>query len=168
MYGPKQMKAEAVDVVSAMQSRMLNSLSEWSRKEFNEEISDSTLMLRNTLGEIAPRILNRCQEFLSMVQVDSRCLDEEQEREIEEEREEEAEREVYRPGPEKPYKPDETNFQWIKNLIHSPSEALGYLRDGEAQPLIEALKQTTVYSLLNESGFDSRIVTSYNFRRTLQ
>ena len=166
MYGPKQMKAEAVDVVSALQNRMLNSLSEWSRKEFNEEISDSTLMLRSILGEIAPRILNRCREFLSMVQVDSRCLDEEQEREIEEEREEEAQREVYRPGPEEAYQPK--NFDWLIYLIRSPSEASRYFEEGEVQPLLEALKQTTVYSLLKESGFDSRIFISYNFRRTLQ
>lgn len=161
-----QTVAQAVDVVSSMQNRMLNSLSEWSRKEFEEETSASTLILSNILSEIAPLILNRCREFLSMVQVDSRCLDEEQEREIEEEREEEAEREVYRPGPEKAYQPK--NFDWLIHLIRSPSEVLRYLEEGEAQPLLEALKQTTVYSLLKESGFDSRIFNSYNFRRTLQ
>lgn len=161
-----QTVSEAVDVVFSMQNRMLNSLSEWYRKEFKVDNSDSTLILEKTLNEITPLILNRCREFLSMVQVDSRCLDEEQEREIEEEREEEAQREVYRPGPEEAYQPK--NFDWLIYLIRSPSEASRYLEEGEVQPLIEALKQTTVYSLLKESGFDSRIFISYNFRRTLQ
>ena len=164
MYGPVQTVAGAVDVVACMQNRMLSLLSDWSREEFKEEQPASTLTLSKTLGEIGPVILSRCKEFLSMVQVDSKCLDEEQERELEEELEEE--RQVYRPGPEVAFQPK--NFDWLIQLIRSPSQSLRYLAHGEAQPLLEALKHTTVYSLMKPGGFDSRIVTSYNFRRTLQ
>jgi len=109
--------------------------------------------------------LDRCEEFLSNVQVDSRCLDEEQERELEEELEEE--REVHRPGQEVAYKP-ENNFDWIVGLIRNPQEALCFLKDGKTTPLLKALERTTVYSLLKNDGFDARIVNSYNFRRTLK
>ena len=81
MYGSVQTVAGAVDIVSSMQNRMLSSLSEWSRGEFKEKQPDSILNLSKTLGNIGPVILGRCQEFLSNVQVDSKCLDEEQERE---------------------------------------------------------------------------------------
>ena len=164
MYGPVQTVSGAVDIVSSMQNRLLSSLSEWSRGEFNEKQPASTSTLSKTLCSIGPIILGRCQEFLSNVQVDSKCLDEEQERELEEELEEE--RQVYRPRSEVVFKPKE--FDWLIHLIRSPSEASRYLKNGEVLPLIEALKQTTAYPLVKLGGFDERIVISYNFRRTLK
>jgi len=164
MYGPVQKIAGAVNIVASMQKRMLNVLSDWSHREFKENQPPSALTLRKTLGEIGPVILGRCRQFLSMVQVDSKCLDEEQERELEEELEEE--RQICRPGPEVACQPK--NFDWLIRLIRSPSQALSYLRDGEAQPLLEALRKTTIYPLMKPGGFDSRILTSYNFRQTLQ
>jgi len=164
MYGPVQKITGAVDIVASMQNRMLNVLSDWSHREFKEKQPASSLTLSRTLGKIGPVILGRCRQFLSMVQVDSKCLDEEQERELEEELEEE--RKVCRPGPEVAFKPK--NFDWLIRLIRNPFEAMRYLKDGESQPLLEALRKTTVYSLMKPSGFDSRILTSYNFRQTLQ
>ena len=164
MYGSVQTVAGAVDIVSSMQNRMLSSLSEWSRGEFKEKQPDSILNLSKTLSNIGPVILGRCQEFLSMVRIDSKYLDEEQERELEEELEEE--RQVYRPGSEVAFKPKE--FDWLIHLIRSPSEASRYLKDGQTLPLIKALKKTTTYQLVKPGGFDERIVISYNFRRTLK
>ena len=74
LYGPVQSVAGAVDVVSSMISKL--------HQEFKEEKSTSASILSKTLDEIGPVILGRCQDFLSNVQVDSRCLDEEQEREL--------------------------------------------------------------------------------------
>ena len=96
----------------SMLNRQLKSLDEWSQLKFGSHRPSVDSFLR-VMAENAPGIMARCEEYLSGVHVNYKCLDEEQERELEEELQEE--RQVERPGAEIPYEP--TRPDWFGQII---------------------------------------------------
>ena len=150
LYGDWKCSAPAVSVVASTNSRLVEAMS---------SVAGNAAQLMKQIGR---DILVRCDQYISQMIINSKCLDEEQERELEEQREEE--KEIHRPRAEKPFKPSEPPGlrQWIRNnrVQEFKSNLL---------PLWQAMKSTSAFSLIpNEDGFDSRVLTTANYRRTLQ
>ena len=94
--------------------------------------------------------------------VSSKCLDEEQERELQEKKEEE--KEVQRPAQEDPYMPTEPPGlrQWIQN-----NRVLEFKRN--LFPLWQAMKYSTAFDYIpNGAGLDSRIFVTTNYCKTIK
>ena len=150
LYGDWKCSAPAVRVVANTSNHLVESLAGVAGKA-------SPLM-----QQIGRDILVRCDQYISEMIVNSKCLDEEQERELEEQKEEE--KEIRRVRAEKPFKPVEPPGlrQWIRNNRVSEFKS-------NLLPLWHAMKSTTAFALLpNEDGFDGRVMTTSNYRRTLQ
>jgi hypothetical protein len=151
LYGEVQSSTLANEVVASVKGRLIESLSADAR-----EATDRM----ETIGQ---EIQIRCDRYISQMTINSKCLDEEQERELEEEKEEE--KEIQRPTAEQPFTPTEPAKlrEWIRN-DRSPEFKKNLL------PLWQAMEYTTAYQLLPKGGdgFDKRILTTYNFRRTLK
>ena len=147
LYGEVQSSTLASEVIASVKDRLIGSLSADAREATGR---------METIGQ---EILVRCDRYISQMTINSKCLDEEQERELEEEKEEE--KEIERPNNEKPYTPTEPEKlkEWIRNNRSQEIENL--------MPLWRAMQYTTAYQLL-PFGFDERILTTYNYRRTLE
>ena len=150
MYGDLQCCTSAVNVVTSAQTRLIESMA---------SVAGSTSSLMRPIGR---GILERCNQYIFGMTVNSKCLDEEQERELEEDKEEE--KEIQRPCAETPYNPVEP--PGLRKWIHN-NRVQEFKRD--LLPLWQAMKSTTAFHLIpNEDGFDSRIMTTSNYGRTLQ
>ena len=150
LYGDWKCSATAVVVVASTNNRLIEAMS---------SVAGNAAPLMQQIGS---DILFRCNEYISELVVHSKCLDEEQDRELEEEKEEE--KEIQRPRAEKPFKHSEPPGlrQWIRN-----DRVLKFKVD--LLPLWQAMKSTTAFALIpNEDGFDSNILTTFNYRRTLE
>ena len=151
MYGDLQCSASAVKVVTSTQTRLIQSLATVAGEA-------SSLM-----DPIAQGIIERCNQYIPDLIVNSKCLDEEQERELEEEKEEE--KEIHRPAAEKPFTPTEPTGlkEWIRNIREEIEFSENLL------PLWQSMEYTTTYDLIpNGTGFDSRIFVTSNYQRTIE
>ena len=124
MYGDLQCSTAAVNVVTSTQTRLTKSMT---------RVAGESSFLMEPINR---GILERCNNYIAKMMVSSKCLDEEQQRELEDEKEEE--KEMQRPAPEDPHTPTEPAGlrQWILNN-RVPEFKSNLL------PLWQAMKYTT-------------------------
>ena len=157
MYEAVQDTFQASFILHQSKKQHIRKMSELYRSMIQSQSPKESKILDDVQG-IASIVVQHCDKYVGGIQMKSKCFDEEQEKELEEE----EEREVDRPGNREAFQPNEP--EWISLVNRGvPISSIE-----EFTPLWDAMKHSTVYELLSSEDFDPRILTTYNFRRTLK
>ena len=150
MYGDLQCSTSAVQVVSSIQTRLIQSMASVAGNVYS------------LIDPICRGILERCNQYITDLTVNSKFLDEQQERELEEEKEEE--KQIQRPSAEVPFYPVEP--PGLKKWIHN--DRVPEFKSNLV-PFWQAMEFTTAFFLIPDGeGFDFRLFATSNYRQTIQ